>query len=207
MCRENIRLLGKRIDNRPSATRASKLKQKRHPDKICAKLSDQKWEAWLTSIGGKELWRCAEQLRQQTVGGDTGDRLDCWHGRDMTVEISISSVTEMQLRISPMEKLTSSLERKPLLSPGEFIMIASSEAQKLKHATDTMCHEECFFATNALDAQTYCPSCCNPDRKPVPLSKVDNKGHGHSDTSAPAVNFAKPFPYVPSNHAQSQRRF
>jgi hypothetical protein len=90
--KEIQRLLGKRIDSRPSAMRASKLKQKRHPDKICAKLSDQKWEAWLTAIGGKELWRCAEQLRQQTVGGDTGDRLDCWHGRDMTVEISISSV-------------------------------------------------------------------------------------------------------------------
>ena len=194
--KEIQRLLGKRIDSRPSETRASKLKQKRHPDKICAKLSDQKWEAWLTAIGGKELWRCAEQLRQQTDGGDSGDRLDCWHGRDMTVEISISSVTEMQLRISPMEKLTSSLERKPLLSPGEFIMITSSEAQKLKHATDTMCHEECFFATNALDAQTYCPSCCNPDRKPVPLSKIDN-GTRSLRYFCPCGELRKTFPIRP----------
>ena len=68
---------------------------------MCETLGPEVGGSWLTAIGGKELWRCAEQLRQQTDGGDSGDRLDCWHGRDMTVEISISSVTEMQLRISP----------------------------------------------------------------------------------------------------------
>lgn len=115
----------------------------------------------------------------------------------MTVEISVTSATEMQLRLSPMRKVTSFMENQPSVSPGEFITVASSEAQKLKHETDTMCHEECFFATNAMNAQTFCPKCKHPERKPVPLSKVDKDGSRSLRYRCSCGKIRKTFPVRP----------
>jgi hypothetical protein len=167
-------------------TRSSKNKQKRHPDKICAKLSDSKWESWITSTGGKALWQCVTQLRSKALHEDCSDRVECWHGRDMTVEISVTSATEMQMRLSPMIKVTNFMENKPLVSQGEFITVSSSEAQKLKHDTDTMCHEECFFATNALSkhsAQSVSIRNENLYRSP----KSTRMAHARSDICVPAA--------------------
>jgi hypothetical protein len=195
--KEIQRLLGKRIESHPAETRSSKNKQKRHPDKICAKLSDSKWESWITSMGGKALWQCVTQLRNNALHEDCSDRVECWHGRDMTVEISVTSATEMQMRLSPMSKVTNFMENKPPVSQGEFITVASSEAQKLKHDTDTMCHEECFFATKALSTQTFCPTCQHPERKPVPLSKVDKDGSRSLRYLCPCGEIRKAFPVRP----------
>ena len=48
--KEIQRLLGKRTAKAPSDNRSSKIKQKRHPDKICARLSDDKWKSWITLV-------------------------------------------------------------------------------------------------------------------------------------------------------------
>jgi hypothetical protein len=148
-------------------------------------------------MGGKALWQCVTQLRSNALHEDCSDRVECWHGRDMTVEISVTSATEMQMRLSPMSKVTNFMENKPLVSQGEFITVASSEAQKLKHDTDTMCHEECFFATNALSTKTFCPKCQHPERKPVPLSKVDKDSSRSLRYLCPCGEIRKAYPVRP----------
>ncbi|MBL6911070.1 MAG: hypothetical protein ISR34_11690 [Pirellulales bacterium] len=173
--KEIQRLLGKRTAKAPSDNRSSKIKQKRHPDKIGARLSDDKWKSWITLVAGADLWSCVERLRARSLDESCDERVQCWQGRNMTIEVTVGSATEMQLRVSPMDKITAFMECCPAMSAGEYIQVSSSEAQKLKHDTDTMCHEECFFATNALSAQTYCP-CCSSSRKPVPVAKVISGG-------------------------------
>jgi hypothetical protein len=111
--KEIQRLLGNRIESHPAETRSSKNRQKRHPDTICAKLSDSKWESWITSMGGKALWQCVTRLRSNALHEDCSDRVECWHGRDMTVENSVTSATEMQMRLSPMSKVTNCMETSP----------------------------------------------------------------------------------------------
>jgi hypothetical protein len=93
-----------------------------------------------------------------------------------------------------MSKVTSFMENKPSTSLGEFITVASSEAQKLKYATDTMRHEECFFVTNALDAKSHYPCCPHPDRKPIPLSKVESDGTRSLRYLCPCGEIRKTFP-------------
>ncbi len=79
--KEIQRLLGKRIESHPAETRSSKNKQKQHPDKICAKLSDSKWERWVTSMGGESLWQCVRQLRGEAMHEDCSGRVECSQGR------------------------------------------------------------------------------------------------------------------------------
>ena len=195
--KEIQRLLGKRVAKAPSDRRSSKLKQKRHPDKICARLSDEKWKAWVEATAGPELWSHVERLRAQVRDEPLSDYMQCWHSKNMTVEVLVGSATELQLRVSPMDKIAMFMERKPTLSPEEYIRVSSSEVQKLKHDTDTVCHEECFFATNAMSAQTYCPACCHPSHKPTPLSKVNREGHRELRYVCTCGEVRKSFPTRP----------
>jgi len=54
-----------------------------------------------------------------------------------------------------MHLLTDVLEQRPDIDAGAYLQINQSNEQKLRHDTDAMCHEICFFATNAMSALTY----------------------------------------------------
>jgi len=41
--------------------------------------------------------------------------------------------------------LTDLLEQRPDIDAGEYLQLNQSNEQKLRHDTDAMCHEECFF--------------------------------------------------------------
>ena len=45
----------------------------------------------------------------------------------MTIEVTVGSATEMQLRVSPMDKITAFMECCPAISAGEYIQVSSSE--------------------------------------------------------------------------------
>jgi len=54
-----------------------------------------------------------------------------------------------------MHLLTDVLEQRPDIDAGAYLQINQSNEQKLRHDTDAMCQEICFFATNAMSALTY----------------------------------------------------
>jgi len=57
-----------------------------------------------------------------------------------------------------MHLLTDLLEQRLDIDAGKYLQINKSNEQKLRHDTDAMCHEESFFATNAMNALAYVAS-------------------------------------------------
>ena len=72
-----------------------------------------------------------------------------------------------------MHFLTDLLEQRPDIDALEYLEINQSNEQTLRHDTDTMCHEEYFFATNAIRALEYCSKCINFDPRLTPMTHVD----------------------------------
>ena len=67
----------------------------------------------------------------------------------------------------------SALEQRPDIDAGEYLQINQSNEQKLRHNTGAMCHEECFFATNAMSALAYCSKCISADHRLTPMTQID----------------------------------
>jgi len=82
-----------------------------------------------------------------------------------TIELTRLALCHLGVRISPMHLLTDLLKQRPDIDAGEYLQINQSNEQNLRHDTDTgtMCHEECFLATNAVSALAYCCRCINSD--------------------------------------------
>ena len=172
--KEIQRLMGKRIDTKVSADRASRHKSKRHPDKIDARLSHRKWIDWITTLkGGKEICEKIINFQNRSAEEQTAQMLG---SGEITLEILRTSASEMRIRCSPMHVLTDLLQQKPELDVGEFIVVSSSDLQKIKHESDSVCHEEFFFATNAMDDRSYCGKCKCERTRPIPLSHVAEDG-------------------------------
>jgi len=72
-----------------------------------------------------------------------------------------------------MHLLTDLLEQRPDIDTGEYLQINQSNEQKVRHDTDAMCHEECFFARNAMSALAHCSKCTDSDHRLTPMTNVD----------------------------------
>jgi hypothetical protein len=97
----------------------------------------------------------------------------------VTVEFTRRSQTEWKLRISPVSELTNFLELRPTLLAGEYVKVNASSGNALPANTrNGLCHEETFFATNAMNHRSTCPrfpTCSGSLNDITPMSKVRDK--------------------------------
>ena len=154
----------------------SKVVSKRHPDKIDGRLTLKKWIDWLAGTLGAQV--VPEIRRVWEYERDSGEAVrPCRLAQgEITVELTKTSKSEMRVRVSPLHLITELMDSMPTLSDGEFIRASQSELQKLSHTSDTLCHEECFFATNAMDVHSFCEHCQKDVSGIMPMTKVNPQG-------------------------------
>ena len=158
--KEIKRLLGRCAPRVVVPLRSSKLRHKRHPDLITGRMSLQRWSGWLSSVFGTEFDKCLQHVWNSASGEPL-----LFQDASRSVEVTRSSLTEIKIRVSPMHLLTTLMERLPSLELTEFVQLGVSVEQKLRHKTDTLCHEEAFFGINAVDDRAYCGNCRNVEGK------------------------------------------
>ena len=95
---------------------------------------------------------------------------------DITIELTKISNMELQVRVSPLHLISELMVNVPMLSKDEFVRVSQSELVKLTHKRDTLCHEECFLATNALDVHAYCARCKHISSIIIPMTQVQAQG-------------------------------
>ena len=174
--KEIKRLLGQTLEKKSVPLRMSKVVSKRHPDKIDGRLTLKKWIDWLAGTLGAQV--VPEIRRVWEYERDSGEAVrPCRLAQgEITVELTKTSKSEMRVRVSPLHLITELMDSMPTLSDGEFIRASQSELQKLSHTSDTLCHEECFFATNAMDVHSFCEHCQKDVSGIMPMTKVNPQG-------------------------------
>jgi len=141
--------MGKRVKQDAPDYRASQNPAKKHPDNLSGRLLRAKWSCWLKYVLGDEVDRC---LHQAWGSDEEWDGIDDQQGKPhryytdhATIELTRLAPCDLRVKISPIHLLTDLLEQRPDIDAGEYLQINQSNEQKLRHDTDAICHEECFF--------------------------------------------------------------
>ena len=174
--REIKRLLGQTMEKTAVPLRMSKIVSKRHPDKIDGRMSKDKWENWLVGVLGVQLVSEFGRIWDYQRDADEAVQQHRLAQGDITIELTKMSNMELRVRVSPLHLITELMTNVPMLDKDEFVRVSQSELVKLAHKSDTLCHEECFFATNALDVHAYCAKCNHISNNIIPMTQVQAQG-------------------------------
>ena len=83
---------------------------------------------------------------------------------------------ESQVRVRPPPLINEVVANVLTLDKDRFVKVSQSDFIKLTHKSDTLCHEESFFATNDLDVHAYCAKCNHISSNIIPMTQVPAQG-------------------------------